>query len=246
MYLPEGHARSSSSSSSQHHQQQLQEFVLLTERLRHLGEPPQDVLSVLFESNFDVQQTQQQRGTNNKQRDGKNLTTTNNDSNQKGEDHDDGFSLQKEVEHLLKNFEEIIFGEENDEKKQEDERTRTCERSGKDETGRNTVGTGNRSSDRDGDDDDITKDDVQAFLKFLGGLGLTGDEADNFLDPETLMKAATGEIREEELVQMILEKEKNIMMTTRASENEDKDKRCNSSETLKETPNEFKFYGNDK
>lgn len=201
------------------------------ERLQHLGEPPEEVLSVLFE----LTDSQQEKGEKNKEQNGKaeesshtaekglgkglgkrGCTSQNVDEKSKNEKGDkDSRFIDEEIKSLLKNFEDLVF-DKDDEKKQTDRRDATS-----------NDGTTTEREDED-EEENCDQEDIQGFLRFLKGLGLSGNETEKFLNPEILIKTAMGEVSENELVQMILGNglgETNKQDTSRKPEGQPKSQR---------------------
>lgn len=124
-----------------------------------MGEPPQEVLDVLFAMSGGEEKREK-----------------------KDQDLDD----------LLKSFETLVFG--------------TRDRPNKGQEGNG--GTDHHEEEHCPDDessDETIQEDIEGYLQFIRDLGL-GAETDTFLDPDLLKRAATGEISEEELVQLVLRK----------------------------------------
>lgn len=90
---------------------------------------------------------------------------------------------------LLKSLESLVFGM--DKKEQTDS-----------DIGKSGLSQNPKSNCSD-EDEETMKEDIDGFVKFLKGLGLSGADTDKFLNPDVLMRAAAGDVTEEELIQLV-------------------------------------------
>lgn len=153
------------------------------EKLQCLGEPPQEILDILF-AMTDIHQEVEISGKKNLPKRNEELLSQKGIADSPNEASDMKNGNDRKIKDVLKSFESLIFGRRGSNLEED------------------------RKEEFDDNDEEIMKEDIEGFLKFLKGLGLTGNESGRFLNPEILMRSASGDISEEELIQLIIGNDK--------------------------------------